>query len=55
MEPYQLLRFLYSLFLGGLLTYHYRNEPNYVIGFRIGYTFLSREARGKANAFGGWP
>ncbi|NJE42834.1 SdpI family protein [Thermococcus sp. GR6] len=59
MEPYQLLRFLYGLFLGGLLvfagllTYHYRNEPNYVIGFRIGYTFLSREAWRKANAFGG--
>jgi len=36
-----------------LLTYLCRDEPGYVIGFRIGYTYLSKEAWRRANAFGG--
>ncbi|WP_461865273.1 SdpI family protein [Thermococcus sp.] len=36
-----------------MLTYLCRDEPGYVIGFRIGYTYLSKEAWRRANAFGG--
>ncbi|ACJ17420.1 hypothetical membrane protein, conserved [Thermococcus onnurineus NA1] len=51
MEPYLLLRILYALFMGafliamGMLTFTARDEPG--IGFRIGYTYLSKQAREK--------
>jgi len=40
--------FLTSLliFTAGLLTYIFRNKPNMAIGFRIGYTFQSKDALG---------
>lgn len=42
-----------TMFLAGLLTYLFRNRPNYAIGVRTGYTFLSGEAWKKTNEFAG--
>ncbi|AHF81104.1 Hypothetical protein TES1_1729 [Thermococcus paralvinellae] len=42
-----------TMFIAGLLTYLFRNEPNKAIGFRFGYTFASKEAWVKVNTFGG--
>lgn len=30
-----------AIFLAGMLTYLFRDKPNWAIGFRIGYTFAS--------------
>ncbi|WP_456321813.1 SdpI family protein [Palaeococcus sp. (in: euryarchaeotes)] len=47
--------FLTSLliFTAGLLTYIFRNKPNMAIGFRIGYTFQSKDAWRRTNEFAG--
>lgn len=42
-----------TMFLAGLLTYLYRDKPNYAIGVRIGYTLQSKEAWRRANGFAG--
>ncbi|MBO8174027.1 MAG: DUF1648 domain-containing protein [Thermococcus sp.] len=41
------------MFIAGLLTYLFRDKPNMAIGFRIGYTFASKEAWRKVNTFTG--
>ena len=41
------------MFISGLLTYLFRDKPNMAIGFRIGYTFASKEAWKRVNAFSG--
>ncbi|AMQ18489.1 SdpI family protein [Thermococcus peptonophilus] len=37
----------------GLLTYSFRNKRNYLIGFRIGYTYMSDRAWRETNTFAG--
>ena len=57
MEGLELLRILYGTFLGlfliamGFLTFTAKDEPG--IGFRVGYTYLSKRARRKANRVSG--
>ncbi len=53
MEGVELLRIIWAAFLGlfliamGFLTFTAKDEPG--IGFRTGYTYLSKRARRKAN------
>jgi uncharacterized membrane protein len=41
------------LLAAGLLTFAFRDKRNYLIGFRIGYTYMSDRAWREANTFAG--
>lgn len=60
MNPYTLLRVMWAtaigllLILGGIMAYRVREEWGYPgMGFRIGYTYLSKGAWKEANRFSG--
>ena len=60
MNPYTLLRIMWATALGmlfiagGIITYRVKEEWGYPgIGFRIGYTYLSKRAWREANRFSG--
>ncbi|AIF70381.1 hypothetical protein PAP_10035 [Palaeococcus pacificus DY20341] len=59
MEGIEIINIMFNIFIAllmltaGLLTYLFRDKPNYAIGVRIGYTFASKEAWRKTNTFAG--